>query len=282
MTKRSILEYRGEVSPVWCSFCGDYAVLNSLYQVFQRKKLAPEEIVLVSGIGCSSRLPHFVNAYGFHGVHGRTLPTAMGIKLANPQLTVIAVAGDGDGFGIGLGHFIHTARKNPDLKYLVMDNSLYAQTKGQVSPTTCPHRVTPSTPYGVMEEPINPIALAILSGATFVARAYSGKPELLTELLLQAIDHPGFAFIQIISPCVTFNPTDTYRSLTQKSYLVSDYPLEDRVKALELAQAEDRMALGLFYRVRRPTIEEAVREIVEAAQREGPAELAGLVEKFNV
>jgi 2-oxoglutarate ferredoxin oxidoreductase subunit beta len=282
MSKRSILEYRGDVSPVWCAFCGDYAVLTSLYQVFQQKDLAPEEIVLVSGIGCSSRLPHFVKAYGFHGVHGRTLPTAMGIKLANPRITVIAVAGDGDGFGIGLGHFIHTARRNPDLTYLVMDNSLYAQTKGQISPTTCPHRITPSTPYGAQEEPINPIALAILSGATFVGRAYSGKPELLTDLMLQAIEHPGFALIQIVSPCVTFNPTDTYRSLTQKSYLIPDHPLEDKAKALELAQSDDRIALGLFYRIRRPTLEEAMRERVETAQREGSAQLSELVREFNV
>lgn len=282
MSKRSILEYRGKVAPIWCSFCGDYVVLNSLYQVFQQKDLLPEEIVLVSGIGCSSRLPHFVKAYGFHGVHGRTLPTAMGIKLANPRLTVIAVAGDGDGFGIGLGHFIHTARRNPNLTYLVMDNSLYAQTKGQVSPTTCPHLVTPSTPYGIMEEPINPVALAILSGATFVARAYSGKPELLTELLLQAIEHPGFAFIQIISPCVTFNPADTYKILTQKSYPLPDHILEDKAKALELAQAKDRLALGLFYRLRRPTLEEAMKEIVETAQTEGSAQLSELVREFNV
>lgn len=282
MGKRSILEYRSEVSPVWCSFCGDYAVLTSLYQVFQQKELAPEDIVLVSGIGCSSRLPHFVKAYGFHGVHGRTLPTATGINLANPRLTVIAVAGDGDGFGIGLGHFIHTARRNPDLTYLVMDNSLYAQTKGQASPTTCPLRVTPSTPYGIREEPINPIALAILSGATFVARAYSGKPDLLTELLRQAIEHPGFAFIQIISPCVTFNPTDTYRSLTQKSYLIPEHPVDDKAKALELAQTNDHIALGLFYQLRRPTLEEVMRETVEMAQKEGSTQLSELVQEFNV
>jgi 2-oxoglutarate ferredoxin oxidoreductase subunit beta len=281
LNKRSILEYRGDVSPVWCSFCGDYSVLNSLYQIFQLKNLAPEQIVLVSGIGCSSRLPHFVRAYGFHGVHGRTLPTAMGIKLANPQLTVIAVAGDGDGFGIGLGHFIHTARRNPSLTYLVMDNSVYGQTKGQASPTTCPHQVTSTTPYGVREEPINPIALAILSGATFVARAYSGKPDLLTEILTQAIDHPGFAFIQVLSPCVTFNPTDTYRSLTQKSYLLPDHPLDDQVQALELAQTHDRTALGIFYQIRRPTLEEYLKETIEKAQAEQPTQMAELLREFN-
>jgi len=210
------------------------------------------------------------------------LPTALGIRLANPELTVIAIAGDGDGFGIGLGHFIHTARRNPDMVFLVLDNALYGQTKGQMSATTPQGRITASTPYGVIEEPINPIALAIISGATFVARAYSGRPDLLTDLLGQAIDHKGFAFLHILSPCVTFNQLDSYRSLNRECQPLPPHDPTDKIKALELAQQLDRTALGLFYQIRKTTMEEEMERIKEESCQGRVPSLEGLWEEFGV
>ena len=201
----SAKEYKGKVAPDWCAGCGDFGVLNSLQRALFELELQPHEILCVSGIGCSSNLPGYLNAYGMHTLHGRSLPVATGAKLGNHKLTVIATGGDGDGYGIGGNHLMHTARRNIDLTYLVMNNQIYGLTTGQISPTSRPDMKTKSTPFGNLEFPINPITSAIMNGATYVARGYSADPKHLTELIKAGIQHKGFALIDVFSPCVTFN-----------------------------------------------------------------------------
>ena len=198
-------EFKGKVTPDWCVGCGDFGVLNALQRALFELGLKPHEILCVSGIGCSSNLPGYLNTYGMHTLHGRSLPVATGAKLGNHKLTVIATGGDGDGYGIGGNHLMHTARRNIDLTYLVMNNQIYGLTTGQISPTSRPEMKTKSTPFGNLEYPINPITSAIMNGATYVARGYSADPKHLTEIIKNGIEHKGFSLIDVFSPCVTFN-----------------------------------------------------------------------------
>lgn len=279
-TQRNPLAYKSDLRPVWCPGCGDYGMLSSLYQALSRKNVAPEEVVLVAGIGCSGRLPGYVNAYGFHGVHGRTLPIATGVKLANPSLTVFAVGGDGDGLAIGGGHIPHAARRNVDITYIMLDNSIYAQTRGQSSPTTSLDWETTSMPYGTVEDPLNPIAMAISYGVSFVARGYAARSQQLVDLVIRAMEHRGFSFIHVISPCVTHH--DTYKELSAK---VADIPAEhdpsDRVAAFRLALEEERVPLGVFYQVDRVPFHERLEEIQKKARPNGPVTVEDLLARFR-
>ncbi|MBI4050930.1 MAG: 2-oxoacid ferredoxin oxidoreductase, partial [Elusimicrobia bacterium] len=198
-------EFKSETKPDWCPSCGDYGVLSGLQKACSMLGLQPKDILLVSGIGCSSNLPGFFKSYGVHSLHGRSLPLATGAKLANPELTVIITGGDGDGYGIGLGHFIHTVRRNLDVTYIVMNNQIYGLTTGQASPTTEKGTKTKSTPEGDIENPINPMALALVSGATFVSRTFSGEPNHMADVMAKAIQHKGFSLVDCFSPCVTYN-----------------------------------------------------------------------------
>lgn len=198
-------DFKGKVDPDWCPGCGDFGVLNSIQRACAELGLRPHEILAISGIGCSSNLPGYLNAYGMHTLHGRSLAFATGAKMANHNLNVIATGGDGDGYGIGGNHFTHTARRNVDLTYIVMNNQIYGLTTGQVSPTSREGMKTKSSPFGNVEMPINPITSAIMNGATYVARGYSGDVRHLTELIKGGIQHKGFALIDVFSPCVTFN-----------------------------------------------------------------------------
>src|SRR5512142_2404410 len=182
-------EYCSGVSPVWCPGCGYYGILGALVEAFAELDLPTKELALISGIGCSSRLPYFVKAYGFHSIHGRALPIAQGVKTANPNLNVVVVGGDGDGLAIGGGHFPHVARNNMDMTYLLFNNAIYGMTKGQFSPTTTHYAITKTSPFGLTGEAINPSALAIVYGASFVARGFSVKKEQLKEIIVQAIRH---------------------------------------------------------------------------------------------
>jgi 2-oxoglutarate ferredoxin oxidoreductase subunit beta len=233
-------------------------VLASLYQAMARLELDPSNTVVVSGIGCSSRLPFFVKAYGFQTAHGRVLPVATGVKMANPDLTVIAVGGDGDGFSIGAGHLVHAVRRNPDIIYLVMENQVYGLTKGQTSPTSPLGFKTKSTPIGSADQPINPMAWVLASGVSFAARGFSGTPKTLTDLIVAGIQHPGFAFLQTMSPCPTFNNTyDLWRSNVID--LPADHDPGDRRQALDQALREDAIPVGLLYSEIRPTLESHTR-----------------------
>jgi 2-oxoglutarate ferredoxin oxidoreductase subunit beta len=202
-------DFQSAVKPIWCSGCGHFGVLSALTKAFAYLERPAEEIAVVSGIGCSSRLPAYLSCYGFHGLHGRALPLATGLKLARPDLCVIAAGGDGDGFSIGTNHFVHACRRNLDVTYLVMDNKVYGMTKGQASPTTAADWTGGGlTPWGTGLAPLQPAAIAAAAGAGFIARGFSGDPHGLSELMVRAILHPGFAFVHILSPCRTFRAED--------------------------------------------------------------------------
>lgn len=214
--------YKGKIHPDWCPGCGDFSVLSALQVALAELGLEPHKVAIVSGIGCSSNLPGFINTYGMHTLHGRALAVATGLKLANHELTVIATGGDGDGYGIGGNHFLHTMRRNMDLTYIVMDNQIYGLTTGQCSPTSVKGMKTKSTPFGNIENPINPIPLAIVSGATYVARGFSGKQKHLVELIKGGILHKGFALIDVFSPCVTYNKDNTYPWFNQRIKILEE------------------------------------------------------------
>lgn len=252
-------DFKGKVEPDWCPGCGDFGVLNSLQKACAELGRRPHEILTVSGIGCSSNFPGYFNAYGMHTLHGRSLAVATGAKMANHELTVIVTGGDGDGYGIGGNHFTHTARRNVDLTYLVMNNQIYGLTTGQVSPTSCSGMKTKSTPFGSVELPINPITAAIMNGATFVARGFSGDPKHLTELMKKAILHKGFSLIDIFSPCVTFNHDNDYtffrpriKKLEDEGHNTSDWKAACE-KAMEWG---DTIYIGLFLQKERPSLDQ--------------------------
>jgi 2-oxoglutarate/2-oxoacid ferredoxin oxidoreductase subunit beta len=269
--------FKSDLKPIWCPGCGDFGVLAAAYRAFAELDLDPDRTVIVSGIGCSSRFPGFVTTYGFHGVHGRALPTAMGVKLANPDLTVIAVGGDGDGFAIGGGHFPHAARRNVDITYVIMDNQTYGLTKGQVSPTSLHDQRSPSTPYGNLEEPMNVIATAVGADCGFVARGASFRSKELTELIVEGIQQPGFSFIDAFSPCTAFNnTTQSWKEAVHQ--LPADHDQRDRAAAFAAA-LDDKMTLGIFYRHDRPSLDRLVREMQEAAE---PVTVDELVDGFVV
>ena len=249
------------VDPDWCAGCGDFGVLKSLKSATTDNGVKPHELLLVSGIGCSSNLPGFFYSYAVHSLHGRALPVATGAKLANHNLKVVITGGDGDGYGIGIGHFIHTMRRNLDLTYIVMDNEIYGLTTGQASPTTAEGHKTKTTPRGNVEKPINPLALALTAGATFVARGFSGQPAQLTSLIEQAMAHKGFALIDVFSPCVTYNKLNTYSWFKERVYKLEDEePNRDltdfssaMIKAMEF---DSRIPIGLIYKIEKPTYED--------------------------
>ena len=257
--------YKSEIKPTWCPGCGDFAVLNALQKAIHALQLEPWNVLLVSGIGCSSNLPHFLSTYGFHAIHGRAIPVATGAKLANPDLHVIVTGGDGDGYGIGLGHFIHAMRRNLDITYIVMNNEIYGLTTGQASPTSEKGMKTKSTPnVGVIENPLNPITLAISAGATFVARTFSGDVKQMADLVQKGIDHKGFSLIDALSPCVTYNKVNTYDFFRQRVYDLQKEghdPMDVKAafaKAIEWPTVQhERIPIGLFYRAEGvPTYEE--------------------------
>ncbi|MBI5406168.1 MAG: 2-oxoacid:ferredoxin oxidoreductase subunit beta [Nitrospirae bacterium] len=260
-------DYKSDVPPIWCAGCGDYGVLASLTMAFSQNNVKPSDTVLVSGIGCSSRLPYFVTTFGMHTCHGRALPIATGIKLAKPDLRVVVVGGDGDHFSIGGGHLPHAARKNIDLLLIVMDNSIYGLTKGQVSPTSRPGMATTTTPYGSPDVPVNPVAYALVYGASFVAQSFSSNTKLTTDLIGKALNHKGFAFINVISPCPTFNKVDTFEYYKPLLKNIDEIHPDkgDKVKALSLAITMGRnngeVPIGLFYQEERPTYVEMIQEI---------------------
>ena len=272
--------YKTDEHPIWCPGCGDFGVLASLYNSLAGLKIDPKNLVVVSGIGCSGRTPGFVKSFGFHAVHGRVLPVALGVKVANPELTVIGAGGDGDGFAIGGGHIAHAARRNPDLTYLIMDNSTYGLTKGQYSPTSPVGYKAGSTPYGNIERPLNPLAMLIAYGATFIAQGYSGKPKELTDLITRSIRHKGFAFVNIISPCITFY--NTYKVIPPRlAEVPRDHDTSSRPKAFELALQDDHITLGVFYEARLPTFEEGVADVIRHAQAAGPSRLEQIFAEFS-
>ncbi len=275
LNKRSVLDaldrvkienkskWRGNL-PTWCPGCGHFTALNGLYEAANELKIPPKNFVVVSGIGCSGRFPFFVNGFGFHGLHGRAIPIATGIKIANPELSVVVVGGDGDGVGIGGGHFPHAARNNLNITYILLDNSIYGLTKGQVSPTSPMGMISGTTPYGNIARPLNPTTLALSYGATFVARVFSRERALVSQIVKEAIQHPGFSFIHDLSPCVEFNKLITYKSWNQVvGKFPDDYDVTDRSKALQYAENKDPIYLGLFFKEKIATLDDNINSVFD-------------------
>jgi 2-oxoglutarate ferredoxin oxidoreductase subunit beta len=245
--------------PTWCPGCGIYGVFSSLKATALSLRMKPEEIVMVTGIGCHGRLNNYFRSYGFHSLHGRALPVATGVKLANAQLSVITVSGDGDAYSIGLNHYIHTVRRNVDLTYIVINNMIYALTQGQTSPTSQMGVVSNSTPYGSKELPLDGPRLAFASGGTFIARGFSGAPKQLRHLFEQGIRHKGFSLIDVLSPCVTHNKINTYDWYRKNTYDIGQkqgYDPGNRDMAGQVLKGEEKMALGMLYKEKRPSYEE--------------------------
>lgn len=274
-------DYRSPNKPTWCAGCGDYAVLDAITRALASLQIDPDKLAVVSGIGCSSRLPIFLKAYGFHSVHGRALPVATGVKLANPDLTVLVVGGDGDGLAIGASHFLHVARRNVNVTYIMMDNSIYGLTKGQTSPTSKLEAVTGTSPYGNLEPPIDPVTLSLAAGATFVGRGFASKVEELGALIKAGIEHDGFAFIHAISPCVTFN--NTFKALAPLvTMLPEDHDPSDRSQALSRAVVENRIYVGLFYQDKNSvSFDRLVRENIARRFPEASSDFTQTLEQFR-
>lgn len=251
--------YKGPVDPDWCPGCGDFGVLRAVQTAAGKQGVKPENLAVVSGIGCSSNLPGFIHAYGVHSLHGRSVPVATGVHLANTDLKVVITGGDGDGYGIGVGHLVHAMRRNLDVTYVVMDNQIYGLTTGQASPTTTHEHKTKSTPFGNPEFPLNPLALALTCGASYVARGFSGEAAHLAEMIAGGMAHRGFSLIDVFSPCVTYNKVNTYPFFKQRVYKLEDekWDTSDFHKALEKSfEWGDKIPLGLFYKEDKPTYQD--------------------------
>ena len=261
--------FNTQARPNWCVGCGNFGIQAALKKALLRLGLEPHQVVMASGIGCSSKIPHWVNIYGLHGLHGRALPVAAGLKLANHHMVVIAEGGDGDGYSEGMNHFIQAARRNVNLTQIVHNNGVFALTTGQTSATGRQGFVSSSTPHGNIEPPFRPAALAIAAGAGFVARGFSGNIGQLTDLLAAAIEHPGYALVDVLQVCVSFNPQRGYQWYQQRVYRLEDenHDLADRDRALALALAdgEERLATGVFYRTERPPYESSLPQLQQAA-----------------
>jgi 2-oxoglutarate/2-oxoacid ferredoxin oxidoreductase subunit beta len=238
-------DFKSDTKPVWCPGCGDYGVLTSLTRALADLALCPEAVAVISGIGCSSRMPAYSSCYGFHGVHGRALAVATGLKVSRPDLSVIAVGGDGDGYSIGGNHFLHACRRNVDLTYIVMDNHVYGMTKGQSSPTTEPDWDNALTPGGTGLRPFQPLVIALASGANFVARAFSGDIVGTAAIIAEAIRSPGFSFVELLSPCVTFRPEQRqWKERVRPSPVPAT---DDAARAARRIMTDDGFNIGVLY-----------------------------------
>ena len=252
----TISDYAGP-RPTWCPGCGNFGILTALKQALVATGLEPYQVLMVSGIGQAGKLPHYTRANVFNSLHGRTLPVAIGAKIANPELVVIAIGGDGDGYGEGGNHFINAARRNNDITYLVHNNQVYALTKGQASPTSDSGFVTRTTPHGA-DPQLNPLALAIAAGATFVARGFAGDVPHLSGIIQDAIKHRGFALVDILQPCPTFNHKNTFAWYRERVYRVNEtqYDPGNKLAAFEKVQEwDDRIPIGIVYRIEAATFE---------------------------
>ncbi|GFZ84320.1 2-oxoglutarate ferredoxin oxidoreductase subunit beta [Paenibacillus marchantiophytorum] len=246
----TLKDFRNNVKPNWCPGCGDFSVQAAIQRAAANVGLEPEGLAIVSGIGCSGRISGYINAYGFHTIHGRSLPIAQGVKMANRDLTVIASGGDGDGFAIGMGHTVHAIRRNIDVTYIVMDNQIYGLTKGQASPRSAEGFKTKSTPLGTIESAISPLEVAMAAGATFVAQSFSSNLKQLTAVIEAGLNHKGFSLINVFSPCVTFNKVNTYDWFKENIVdldEIPDYDYTNRVMAMTKIMETNSMLTGIIY-----------------------------------
>jgi 2-oxoglutarate ferredoxin oxidoreductase subunit beta len=280
--ERTVEDYKSDEKPTWCPGCGDFGVLNAVYRALRIKSFEPHQVVAVSGIGCSSRIPYFISTYGFHGIHGRTMPIATGVHVARPDLKTIVFGGDGDAFAIGAGHFVHAMRRNLDLTYVVMDNAIYGLTKGQTSPTSGSGFNSLSTPQGNPEQALNPMLMAVASGATFVARGFSAEPQKLADLIVDGINHKGFSFIDVYSPCPTFNKVNTFKTYKEAVQpLPADHDASDPIQAMHYANSMDPLYLGIFHKREAPTFGDQVQAQHSGDESSRQKVLEGLFSRFS-
>ena len=276
-------DYKRDLKPVWCPGCGDFGVVNALYKTLSDLNLERHNTAVISGIGCSSRLPGYVAAYGFNALHGRALTLATGVKLANPQVTTIVAGGDGDGFAIGMGHFPHAARRNLDMTYILMDNRIYGLTKGQLSPTSEPDLVTKTSTMGNIERPIDPITLALATGVTFIARTVSTNIKHMTEMFTRAIKHSGFSFVQVLSPCVTFRGKTQYKDYQGDGVTYLEQSGHDHLdfqSALQVANNGDVYQLGVIYHVHTESFGTRYSRLREAFKKDHSDQVLDVVMDF--
>jgi 2-oxoglutarate/2-oxoacid ferredoxin oxidoreductase subunit beta len=252
-----------EEKPTWCPGCGDFGILASFKKALSELDIYPHQVCLVSGIGCGSKLPYYMRANGYDSLHGRALPVATGIKMANHDLKVVVFSGDGDGYGIGGNHFIHALRRNPDLTHIVENNQVYGLTKGQYSPTSQKGYIGSTTPEGSLEMQVHPTSLALAGGASFIGRGFAGDPKHLTELIKKGMQHKGYALIDVLQPCVTYNKINTYDWYKERAYKVDEDPTYNRhdydAAWEKCREWEERIPIGVIYEEEgRPTYEEQV------------------------
>lgn len=268
MTEATSKDYISSLKPIWCPGCGDYGVLNAFAAALASIGRSAKDIAVISGIGCSSRLPGYLITYGFNAIHGRALPIACGLKIARPELMVVAVGGDGDGFSIGGGHIAHAVRRNVDIAYFVMDNSIYGLTKGQVSPTTPIGDKTSTTVYGSIDTPVLPLRFMLGYRSTFVAQGTPLDVKHLSKMMAAAMKHRGFAFVNIVSPCVTYRGKETYQRIKDRMYYVDqvpDYDPQDDQKAWKLISDPERYSLGIIYQKEGMTYEDKLKALRKKA-----------------
>ncbi|MFH1675665.1 MAG: 2-oxoacid:ferredoxin oxidoreductase subunit beta [bacterium] len=282
-SKASPKDYKSTLKPIWCAGCGNYGVLTALTQALSELGLPRHETAIITGIGCSSRIAGYLSIYGINTLHGRAIPIATGVKLANPELTVIAAGGDGDAFSIGGGHLPHVARKNIDLTYIVMDNRVYGLTKGQMSPTTPLDTSTASTFYGSYDPPVNMVEYMLSYGAGFVARGFAGNIKQLARLIIDGIKYPGFAFIQVLSPCITYRGKQEYDIIGAASReLPENYNPSDRMEAFRIAESVEELHMGVIYR--NPDLipyQERIESIRRIAKSKGVKPIERLIDEFR-
>ena len=268
----------------WCPGCGNFSIRKALAGALADLSLPPHNVVICSGIGQAAKIPHYIHANGFNGLHGRALPPAIGIRAANTSLKVIVESGDGDSYGEGGNHFMHTIRRNPDIAHFVHNNQVYGLTKGQASPTSEIGMVTGTQTEGVVTPPLNPLALALVLGAGFVARCFSGEPEHLQETMKQAIEFPGYALIDILQPCPSFNKVNTYQWYNERVFILEGHDTSSWQGALDASrQWGDKIPLGILYKAERPTYESGVPALkgTPLSQRPfKPSSLANVQEEF--
>ncbi|MFC7073681.1 2-oxoacid:ferredoxin oxidoreductase subunit beta [Halovenus rubra] len=268
------IDFKSDKQPTWCPGCGDFGTMNGMMKGLAETGNHPDDTFVVAGIGCSGKIGTYMHSYALHGVHGRALPVGIGAKLANPELEVMVAGGDGDGYSIGAGHFVHAVRRNVDMSYVVMDNRIYGLTKGQASPTSREDFETATSPEGTSMPPVNPLALALSAGATFIAQSFSSDSQRHTEIVKEAIEHDGFGFVNVYSPCVTFNDVDTYDYFRDSIVDLgeTDHDRHDKDAAREKVVEADTEYTGVIYQdensvpwEKREGVDENMADIPEGA-----------------
>lgn len=278
----NITDYNARVAPTWCPGCGNFGILAAVKKALLELKIEPHNATIIGGVGCGSKLAYWVKAYGFNSLHGRQIPVAQAVKIVNPELEVIATIGDGESVGEGTNHLVHAARRNVDIVCVISNNQIYGLTTGQASPTSDKGFVTISSPYGTIEQPINITALAIAAGASFVARSFAGDIEHLTDMIVKASKHKGFAVVEVLQPCVTFNKKNTFDWDKEHTYKIDKkYKPNNKTKAFELALENKKLALGVLYVEKRDVFEKSIHELKKAPieQETKVVDVAKILEK---